>query len=160
MNGFEVCKIIKKPKNESDYMAEDFYLKLLGNLNKTVNGILLNKPTDKYNEKVYLQAQILFNLREKKFKKLFNKGIIENDSDQSDIEQEKSIAERTKLRRHGLDKIKEKKQNINSELFKKYFNYESPSNIYNILSNIKNKKTHNTLVNLIKSGLFDLKKDI
>ena len=56
MNGFEVYKIIKKPKNESDYKAEDLYLKLLGDLNKTVNGIFLNKPTDKYNEKIYLQA--------------------------------------------------------------------------------------------------------
>ena len=33
MNGFEVYKIIKKPKNESNYKAEDLYLKLLGNLN-------------------------------------------------------------------------------------------------------------------------------
>ena len=67
LNGFEVYKIIKKPKNESDYKAEDLYLKLLGDLNKTVNDIFLNKPTDKYNEKMYLQAWILFNLRENLF---------------------------------------------------------------------------------------------
>ena len=67
---------------------------------------------------------------------------------------------RTKLRRQGLDKIKEKEQNIKNELFKKYFNYESPSNMYNILSNTKNTEKHNTLVNLIKISLIDLKKDI
>ena len=67
---------------------------------------------------------------------------------------------RTKLRRQGLDKIKEKEQNIKNELFKKYFNYESPSNMYNILSNTKNTEKHNSLVNLIKISLIDLKKDI
>ena len=66
MNGFEVWKTIKKPKNELNYKAKDFYLILLGNLNKTVNDIFLNTPADKHNKEIYLQAQILFNLREKK----------------------------------------------------------------------------------------------
>ena len=34
---------------------------------------------------------------------------------------ERSIAERTKLRRGKLDEIKSKEQNINNELFKEYF---------------------------------------
>ena len=155
MNGFQVYKIIEKPKNESDYRAEDLYLKLLENQNKTVNDILLNKPTDKCNEKIYLQTKTLFNSNKQIFKKLFNKGIIRNDSDQLHIKHEENISERTKLRRHILDKIKEKEHNIHSELFKKYFNYESPNNMYNILSNTKNKKNHNALVNLTKSSLFD-----
>ena len=99
MNGFEVYKIIKKPKIELNYKAEDLYLLLLGNLNKTVNDIFLNTPTDKHKKEIYLQAKILFNLREKIFKKIFNKGIIRSDSDQSDIvrqEYEKSVTERTK----------------------------------------------------------------
>ena len=50
MNGFEVYKIIKKPNTELNYKAEDLYLKLLGNLNKTVNNIFLNTPKDKYNK--------------------------------------------------------------------------------------------------------------
>ena len=42
---------------------------------------------------------------------------------------ERSIAERTKLRRGRFDEIKRKEQNINDELFKAYFNdYQSPSN--------------------------------
>ena len=127
MNGFEVYKTIKKPKNELNYKAEDLYLILLGNPNKTVYYIFLNIPKDENNKEVYLQVQILFNLREKIFKKLFNKGIIRSDSDQSDIvrqEYEESIAERTKLRKQRLDKIKGK-QNINHEFFKKCFNYQS-----------------------------------
>ena len=72
---------------------------MLGNLNKTVHDIFLKKPKDKNNKEIFLQARILFDLREKIFKKLFNKGIIRSDSDQSDIvrqEYEESIAERTK----------------------------------------------------------------
>ena len=44
MNGFNIYKTIKKRKNESNYEAEDLYLKLLGNLNRTANDILLNTP--------------------------------------------------------------------------------------------------------------------
>ena len=101
-----------------------------------------------------------FNLREKTFKKLVNKGIIKSDSDQSDIDYEESIAERTKLRRQRLDKIKEKELSINNDLFKKYFDYRSLSKMYNTLSDLKNTEKHNTLVNLINSGLIALKKDI
>ena len=106
MNGFNIYKTIKTPKNELNYKVKDLSLILLGNLNKTVYDIFLNKPTDRYNEKIYLQAKILFHLREELFQKLFNKGIIRSDSDQSDIkEYEESIAERTKLRRQKLHKI-------------------------------------------------------
>ena len=95
MNGFEVYKTIKKPKNELNYKAEDLYLILLVNPIKTVNGIFLNKPKDINNEGIYLQAWILFDLRVKSFKKLFNNKIIRSDSDQPEIEEyEKSIVER------------------------------------------------------------------
>ena len=41
---------------------------------------------------------------------------------------EKSIAERSKLRRERLDGIKREEQNINYDLFKKHFtDYQSPS---------------------------------
>ena len=85
MNGFEVYKTIKKPKKELNYKAEDLYLLLLGNKNKTVNNIFLRTPKGKHNKEIYLQAKILFNLRGKIYKKLFDKKIIRSDSDQSDI---------------------------------------------------------------------------
>ena len=136
------------------------YLILYGNLNKTVNHIFLNKPKDKNNKEIYLQVQILFDLREKSFEKLFNKKIIKSDSDQSGIEEyEESIAERAKLRKQRFDEIVEKEKTINLKLFKKYFNYQNPSNMYNSLSDTKNTAKHNIQVNLIKSGLIDLKKD-
>ena len=98
MNGFEVYKTIQKTKNELNYKAKDLYLILLGNPNKTVDDIFLNTPTDKHNKKIQLQPEILFNLREKFFKNLVNKGIIRSHFDQSDIvgqEYEESIAEKS-----------------------------------------------------------------
>ena len=65
MNGFEVYKKFKKSKKILDYKAEDLYLFLLANQNRTVNNIFLNTPTDKHNKEIYLQAKKLFNLREK-----------------------------------------------------------------------------------------------
>ena len=59
----------------------------------------MNTSTNKHNKEIYLQTQILFNLREKTFKKLVNKRIIKNDFDQSDIVRQKyeeSIAEKAK----------------------------------------------------------------
>ena len=67
MNGFEVYKRFKKSEKKLDYKAKDRYLLLLGNPNKTVNNIFLNTPKDNHNKEIYLQAQILFNLREKNF---------------------------------------------------------------------------------------------
>ena len=50
---------------------------------------------------------------------------------------ERSIAERTKLRRRS-NEIKRKEQNINNEFFKAYFtDYQSPSNMYKKLSETK-----------------------
>ena len=48
---------------------------------------------------------------------------------------ERSITERTNLRRGRLDEIKRKEQKINNELFKEYFtDYQSQSNMYKKLS--------------------------
>ena len=51
---------------------------------------------------------------------------------------ERSIVERTKLRRGKFDEIERKEQNIKNELFKAYFtDYQSPSNMYKKLSKSK-----------------------
>ena len=67
----------------------------------------------------------------------------------------------TKLRRQELDEIERKEQNINNDLFKKYFTiYQSPSNMYNVLNKVKNIKEKDARVNLIKNGLIQLKDKI
>ena len=51
---------------------------------------------------------------------------------------ERSMAERTKLKRGRFDEIKRSEQNTNNKLFKVYFtDYQSPSNMYKKLSNAK-----------------------
>ena len=45
-------------------------------------------------------------------------------------------------------------------MFKKYFKFESPADLTKQLYKIKNKNKHNYLVNVIKSGLIDLKNEI
>ena len=53
MNGFSVYKNISKTKKGVNYKAEDFYLKLLGAPNKTVNDMLISPPWEKNNKEIY-----------------------------------------------------------------------------------------------------------
>ena len=87
--GFEAYQNISKPKG-SEFKAENLYLLLLGNSNKTAGDILYLKTfKNQYNDK---KAKILFDLREEILKKLYHKELIRNYYEQS-------IAQRTKLRR-------------------------------------------------------------
>ena len=75
-----------------------------------------------------------------------------------------SIAERTKLRRQKdkefIENIENKSKTANYNLFKDYFKFESPTALTEQLYKIKNKSKNNELVNVIKSGLTDLKDEI
>ena len=64
---------------------------------------------------------------------------------------ERSIVERIKSRKERLDEIKIKEQNINNEMFKKYFPaYQSPSNMYKKLSATENAEINKIKVDSIK----------
>ena len=65
---------------------------------------------------------------------------------------ERNIAERIKLKKGKLDEIEQKEQNINNELFKQYFNYQSPSNMYKILSETGNTELNQIKVDFIKKN--------
>ena len=52
----------------------------------------------------------------------------------------RNIAERIKLKKEKLDEIKQKEQNINNDLFRKYFKYQSPSDMYKKLNGQKTQK--------------------
>ena len=56
--------------------------------------------------------------------------------------------------------IAEKETDINEELFKRHFNFQRPSDIFNSLNNINDIEKNNKLVNVINSGLKHLKKEI
>ena len=53
--------------------------------------------------------------------------------------------------------IIDEEKNINEELFKKYFNFQRPSNMLMFLNKTNDKEKNNKLVSLINSGLEDLK---
>ena len=177
MNGFKVYKKFNKLDKELDYKAEDLYLFLLANSKRTVNNVFLNTPTDKHNKEIYLQVQILFNLRETFFEKLVKKGIINNDFDQSDVARQKYeeriaektksqpelkpkfgelIAERTKLRKQRFHEIANKEKMVDNNLFKEYFEYSSPSGVYKNLNTRTGIEKNKTELNKIQDKLADL----
>ena len=104
MNRFNIYKKIKGANK-----ASGLYLYLLVNLRRTVYDVFLNTPTDKYNKEMYLQAQKLLSLWQDIFKKLTNKRILNNNSGQSSIAEEKykeSIAKtKNKIRTRIKTKI-------------------------------------------------------
>ena len=56
--------------------------------------------------------------------------------------------------------IEKESKDINYDLFKTYFNFVVPSSLAKKLYETKDKKKSNKLVNVIKSGLSDLKNKI
>ena len=56
--------------------------------------------------------------------------------------------------------IIKKETDINSELFRKHFNFQRPSEMLKAVYTTNDRKKNNDLVNVIKSGLSDLKNEI
>ena len=69
-----------------------------------------------------------------------------------ETEYERSVAERAKLRRQRLDKVKKREKNINNNFFSHYFNYSSPKNLCGRLGDAKGE-INNDEVYLIKEEL-------
>ena len=76
-------------------------------------------------------------------------GVYLNCSDKSS-ESEESITERTKLRRQRSDEISEKEKMIDPESFREYFEYLSPSDMYNNLNKTIGSEDSKAKVNVIK----------
>ena len=92
---------------------------------------------------------------------LFEKGIFpfkgnifktkEEESEENKLEKIKDDC------RIFLEYIEDESKSISYELFKNHFNFVSPSALTKQLYETKNKNKNNELVNVIKSGLIDLK---
>ena len=72
---------------------------------------------------------------------------------------EKSIAERTKLRRHILDEIAKERKTVDLNLCDYYFKYSSLSNMYKELNKTE-AETNKVKVHFIEDDMTNLKKDI
>ena len=121
-----------------------------------------NKLRDR-NKNIFQEAKKLFDLRVEIYKKL---------ALEEDLKFEKSIGETVKLKNQKdnfsetpeqkdfIEYIENKSKTINYNLFKEYFNFEPSTVLTKQLYKIKNKKENNEIVNVIKSGLIDLKHEI
>ena len=58
------------------------------------------------------------------------------------------------------DWVNKEETDIINELFKKHFKFQRPSDMLKLLYTTKDKTKNNELVNVINSGLKDLKKEI
>ena len=74
-------------------------------------------------------------------------------------ESEEKIAERTKLRSQRSDDIAKKENIINTELFRKYFEYSTPSDKYNNLNKTIGSEENKAQINAIKDKLAKLIKE-
>ena len=77
------------------------------------------------------------------------------------FEKEEEEEEETKFNVNKFNEwvIKQEKS-INEELFKKYFNFQRPSDMLMLLNKTNDETKNNELVNMINSGLKDLKEEI
>ena len=77
-----------------------------------------------------------------------------SEEESEDESEEESEEERAKKL---IKYVENESKDINDNLFKDYFNFVVPSTLRKKLYEIKNKKESNKLVNVIKTGLSDLK---
>ena len=59
-----------------------------------------------------------------------------------------------------IKQIIDEETDINDDLFNKYFKFQRPSDMLMLLNKTNDTEENNKLVNLINSGLKDLKKEI
>ena len=71
---------------------------------------------------------------------------------------ERNIEEKTKSKNWRLNEIKQKEQKINNDLFKEYFKYQSPSNMYKKLNETVNTELNQMKVDNIRKILIKLQK--
>ena len=110
----------------------------------------------KIKKSILLNAMMLFDIRNAIFS-LFRNGFIKPLGYKSTVKleqkskPEQSVGERTKLRRQRLDEVAEKEKNIDLGLFRCYFKYSCPSNMYKKLgaADTENK----VKVNFIKDNM-------
>ena len=81
----------------------------------------------------------------------------EDEEDEEDEEEQKSIKVDYKTL---IKQITDEETDINDDLFNKYFKFQRPSDMLMLLNKTNDTEKNNKLVNLINSGLKDLKEEI
>ena len=124
----------------------------------------VEKELSDRNKNIFQEAKNLFDLRVEIYKKLLlekeNSKFEKNIGETAKLKNQKDNFSETPEQQKFIEYIENKSKTINYNLFKEYFNFESPTALTKQLYKIKNKKENNELVNVIKSGLIDLKEEI
>ena len=125
-----------------------------------------NKDITEDQKSVLLNAMNLFDIRNT-IVSLFRNGFIKSLDYQSTVKLEQepkpedSIGETTKLRKQRLNEIAENEKKINLELFKRYFKYSSPTDIYKNLNESINTERNKIQTESINNNvLTNLKKTL
>ena len=88
----------------------------------------------------------------------------EENEEEEQQQTSKKLDKKEPLKKDDLTRCSEwvnrKETEINHELFKNYFSFQRVSNMLKTVYTTNDKKKNNKLVNVIKSGLSDLKNEI
>ena len=137
-------KIIKKQRQEVLTNAGDIYNELYY--------IYKNKYNKKINS---LNTKNRIKLDYKKLR-LSDDYQYPSEEEQEKKQEEETISDVNAFNEH----INKEETDVNKELLKKHFNFQRPSDIFNSLNSINDIENKNKLVNVINSGLKDLKEEI
>ena len=111
----------------------------------------------KYNEKIdKLSAKNKIKLSYKQLR-LSDEYLYSSEEEQEEQEEQKPIKDDCKTL---IKQIFYKETDKNDDLFNKYFKFQKPSDMLMLLNKTKATEKNNKLVNLINSGLKDLKEEI
>ena len=141
------------------------------NENKALKPKVLDNVGDLFNELYYIykgknnEEKDVLNTKNKEL--LYYKKLRLTDDYQYESEEEKEQQtskkpdkKLTKGRASNFNEwVNRKESDINSEIFQKYFSFQRPSDMLKILYTTNDKKKNSKLVNVIKSGLSDLKNE-
>ena len=129
---------------------ETLKLKVLDNVRDLFND-LYHIYKDKYNEEKAFYYKKL---------RLADDYQYESEEEKEQQTSKKPDKKLTKGRASNFNEwVNRKESDINSEIFQKYFSFQRPSDMLKILYTTNDKKKNSKLVNVIKSGLSDLKNE-
>ena len=143
--------------------------------NKKLKQEVLTNASDIYNELYYIYKNKynkkinslgIKNRKKLQYKKLrladYYEYLSEEEQEEiQEIQEKQEKQEKTKTKIDEFNKyIAEEEAHINKELFVKHFNFQRPSDMLKDLYQINDKENKNKLMNVIHSGLKDLKKEI
>ena len=146
------------------------------NENKVLKPKVLDNVGDLFNELYYIYKDKYneekggLNTKNKKvfyYEKLRLTDDYQYQSEEEKEEKEQQIRKKEPLKKQTKEDVSNfnewanrKETGINYELFQKHFKFQKPSDILKSVYKTNDKKNNNKLVNIIKSGLSDLKNEI